>query len=130
MKSKKDYNILVVDDSTTNVVLLEAIFDERGYKIKAAYSAKEALGLVEKRTPDLILLDLLMPKINGFDFLRQLRKKKATRNTPVIVVSAATDDENVQKIMELGAIDFIKKPIDLDYLVDKVESVLSKEINS
>jgi DNA-binding response OmpR family regulator len=127
MITNKDSYILVVDDSTTNVVLLEAVFDEKGYKIKTAFSAQEAIGIIEKQTPDLILLDLLMPKINGFDFLRQLRRKKITRDTPVIVVSAATDEENVLKIMEMGVIDFIKKPIDLDYLVEKVESVLAKK---
>jgi DNA-binding response OmpR family regulator len=123
----KDNYILVVDDSTTNVVLLEAVFDEKGYKIKTAFSAKEAFSIIEKQVPDLILLDLLMPKINGFDFLRQIRRKKATRDTPVIVVSAATDEENVKKIMGMGAIDFIKKPIDLDYLVEKVKSVLIRK---
>jgi len=127
MKVKKENYILVVDDSTTNVVLLEAIFDDRGYRIETAFSAKDAFNIIEKQTPDLILLDLLMPKINGFDFFRQLRKKKTTRDTPVIVVSAATDEENVQKIMKMGAVDFIKKPIDLDYLVEKVESVLKKK---
>ena len=129
MKSKKDFCILVVDDSTTNVVLLEAIFYERGYKIETAYNAKEASAVIDKRTPDLILLDLLMPQINGFDFLKKLRKDRNTKETPVIVVSAATDEENVDKIMKMGAIDFIKKPIDLEYLVDKVESVLHKEYN-
>ena len=129
MKSKKDFCILVIDDSTTNVVLLEAIFYERGYKIKTAYSAKEASAVIDKKTPDLILLDLLMPHVNGFDFLKKLRKDRNTKETPVIVVSAATDDENVDKIMKMGAIDFIKKPIDLEYLVDKVESVLHKEYN-
>jgi DNA-binding response OmpR family regulator len=126
MNLKEKY-ILVVDDSTTNVVLLEAVFDDRGYKIKSAFSAKEAFDIIAKKTPALILLDLLMPKINGFDFFRQLRKKKATKDTPVIVISAATDEENVQKIMEMGAVDFIKKPVDLDYLVEKVESVLIKK---
>jgi len=129
MKSKKDFCILVVDDSTTNVVLLEAIFYERGYKIETAYNAKEAYAIIEKQTPDLILLDLLMPQINGFDLFKQLRKNKNTKNTPVIVVSAATDEENVNKIMKMGAVDFIKKPIDLEYLVDKVDSVLHKENN-
>jgi DNA-binding response OmpR family regulator len=129
MKLKKDVCILVVDDSTTNVVLLEAIFFERGYKIETAYNAKEAYAVIEKRTPDLILLDLLMPQINGFDLFKQLRKNRNTKDTPVIVVSAATDEENVDKIMKMGAVDFIKKPIDLEYLVDKVESVLHKEFN-
>jgi DNA-binding response OmpR family regulator len=122
----KDYTILVVDDSTTNVVLLEAILDEKGYKIETALNAKEAYSLIEKNIPDLILLDLLMPKISGFDFLKEIRKNDPTKNTPVIVVSALTDEENIEKIMNMGAIDFVKKPIDLQYLVDKVESVLQR----
>jgi len=116
--------ILVVDDSTTNVVLLEAILDEKGYRIETALNAKEAYAIIAQEVPDLILLDLLMPKISGFDFLAQIRNNEKTLGTPVIVVSALTDEENIAKIMEMGAIDFIKKPIDLQYLVEKVESVL------
>jgi two-component system, cell cycle response regulator DivK len=126
MADNNDYTILVVDDSTTNVVLLEAILDEKGYKIETALNAKEAYSLIEKNTPSLILLDLLMPKISGFDFLEEIRKNSSTKNTPVIVVSALTDEENIEKIMDMGAIDFIKKPIDLQYLVNKVESVLQE----
>jgi len=126
---KENHNkptILIVDDSTTNVVLLEAILDEKGYNIETALNAKEAYSIIAKKTPDLILLDLLMPKISGFDFLEQIRKNEKTKITPVIIVSALTDEENVNKIMALGAIDFVKKPIDLQYLVDKVESVLNQ----
>ena len=65
MDESQDYKILVVDDSTTNVVLLEAILDEKGYKIETALNAKEAYAIIERDTPDLILLDLLMPKIDG-----------------------------------------------------------------
>jgi two-component system, cell cycle response regulator DivK len=126
MEEKQEYKILVVDDSTTNVVLLEAILDEKGYQIETALNAREAYALIEKDAPDLILLDLLMPKISGFDFLEEIRKNQKTKNTPVIVVSALTDEENVEKIMKMGAIDFVKKPIDLQYLVEKVESVLKK----
>jgi len=75
MDEKKEFKILVVDDSTTNVVLLEAILDEKGYQIETALNAKEAYSIIEKETPDLILLDLLMPKISGFDFLEEIRKK-------------------------------------------------------
>ncbi|MBN2273375.1 MAG: response regulator [Bacteroidales bacterium] len=116
--------ILVVDDSTTNVVLLEAILDEKGYRIETALNAKEAYSIIAKQSPDLILLDLLMPKISGFDFLAEIRNNEITKNTPVIVVSALTDEDNISRIMEMGAIDFVKKPIDLQYLVEKVESVL------
>lgn len=124
MEENKRYKILVVDDSTTNVVLLEAILDEKGYLIETALNAKEAYSIIDRDTPDLILLDLLMPKISGFDFLEEIRKNDKTKKTPVIVVSALTDEENVDKIMKMGAIDFIKKPIDLQYLVDKVEATL------
>ena len=130
MNVSRDYKILVVDDSTTNVVLLEAILDEKGYTIETALNAKEAYSIIEKETPDLILLDLLMPKISGFEFLEEIRKNQKTRNTPVIVVSALTDEDNIEKILKMGAIDFVKKPIDLQYLVERVESVLQKAYKS
>ncbi len=130
MSENKDYKILVVDDSTTNVVLLEAILDEKGYKIETALNAKEAYSIIERNTPDLILLDLLMPKISGFEFLEEIRKNQNTKNTPVIVVSALTDEDNIDKILKMGAIDFVKKPIDLQYLVERVESVLQKTYKS
>lgn len=130
MEDHRDHKILVVDDSTTNVVLLEAILDEKGYQIETALNAKEAYVIIENESPDLILLDLLMPKISGFDFLQEIRKNEKTKNTPVIVVSALTDEENVEKIMKMGAIDFVKKPIDLQYLVERVESVLEKTVNT
>ncbi len=126
MEETRDFKILVVDDSTTNVVLLEAILDEKGYQIETALNAKEAYAIIERESPDLILLDLLMPKISGFDFLEEIRKIDKTKNTPVIVVSALTDEENVERIMSMGAIDFVKKPIDLQYLVERVEKVLFK----
>lgn len=130
MEDHRDHKILVVDDSTTNVVLLEAILDEKGYQIETALNAKEAYAIIENESPDLILLDLLMPKISGFDFLEEIRKNEKTKNTPVIVVSALTDEENVEKIMKMGAIDFVKKPIDLQYLVERVESVLEKTVDT
>ncbi len=130
MNESKDYKILVVDDSTTNVVLLEAILDEKGYTIETALNAKEAYSIIDRETPDLILLDLLMPKISGFEFLEEIRKNQKTKNTPVIVVSALTDEDNIDKILKMGAIDFVKKPIDLQYLVERVESVLQKTYKS
>jgi len=126
MKAANKMNILVVDDSTTNIVLLEAILEEKGYKIYTALNVREAYAIIDKNHPDLILLDLLMPKISGFDFLKEIKKRKETRDTPVIIVSALADDENIDKILNMGAIDFVKKPIDLQYLVNKVESVLHK----
>lgn len=124
----KQSRILVIDDSTTNIVLLEAILTEKGYLIETALNAKDAFMRIEKQVPDLILLDLLMPKVSGFEFLDQLRKDEKTKNTPVIVISAInTDDENRQKIEKLEAVAFLRKPIDIQYLVSKVDEVLNEE---
>lgn len=125
MGTSNDKKILVVDDSTTNVVLLEAVLDGKGYKISTAFNAKEAFKLLDKEPQDLILLDLLMPKISGFDFLEEFRKNDENKKVPVIVISAVTDKDNVDKIMSLGATDFIKKPVDIQDLVEKVETYLS-----
>lgn len=121
----KQSRILVIDDSTTNIVLLEAVLTEKGYLIETALNAKEAFLRIEKQVPDLILLDLLMPKVSGFDFLEELRKKEVTKKTPVIVISAInSDDENAKRINDLEAVDFIRKPIDIQYLVNKVHEIL------
>src|SRR3990172_13294188 len=114
----KPSRILVVDDSNTNTFLLNAILTERGYQTVTALSVKEANASISKQNPDLILLDLLMPKISGFDFLQLLKSDEKTSNIPVMVVSAITDEEVIKRIMELGAVDFLKKPIDIQYLVD------------
>lgn len=124
----KQPRILVIDDSTTNIVLLEAILTEKGYQIETALNAREAFMRIEKQLPDLILLDLLMPKVSGFDFLEQLRKDERTSKTPVIVISAInTDEESTRKINDLEAVDFIRKPIDIQYLVNRVDEILNFE---
>lgn len=117
--------ILIVDDSNTNVVLLEAILVSRGYEIRTAYNVDEACRLLEKDRPELILLDLLMPRVSGYQFLDQLKKNEVTRDIPVIVVSAVTDALNIQKTFDLGAVDYIEKPVDIKALLNKVEKTLN-----
>ena len=117
--------ILIIDDSNTNVVLLEAILNSRGYEIQTAYNVDEAQKMMAKDRPELILLDLLMPKISGYQFLDQLKKNSETCDIPVIIVSAVTDTPNIQKTFDLGAIDYIEKPVDIKVLVNKVEKTLN-----
>jgi CheY-like chemotaxis protein len=124
MPGIKPSRILVVDDSNTNTLLLNAILTEKGYQTITALSVREANASISKQNPDLILLDLLMPKISGIDFLKLLKSDEKTSNIPVMVVSAITDEEVIRKIMELGAVDFLKKPIDIQYLVDRVGDIL------
>jgi CheY-like chemotaxis protein len=117
--------ILIVDDSNTNVVLLEAILNSRGYSIQTAYNVDEAYSMLSRERPQLILLDLLMPRISGYQFLDQLKQNAETRDIPVIIVSAVTDSENIQKTFDLGAVDYIEKPVDIKALVKKVEQTLN-----
>ncbi len=113
--------ILVIDDSTTNVVLLEAVLANKGYTIDKALNVKEAYEVLQKRIPKMILLDLLMPRINGFEFLQQLKSSGQYKDIPVIIVSALTDEETIQKTYKMGASFFIKKPVDINQLIEVVE---------
>jgi CheY-like chemotaxis protein len=120
MDTEKNMTILVIDDSNTNIVLLQAVLNGKGYKIETALSVKEAYNIMNRNMPDLILLDLLMPRINGYDFLKEMKAGAKTKDIPVIVISALTDQENVNMAMALGAQDFIKKPVDIQHLVELV----------
>jgi CheY-like chemotaxis protein len=127
MKKNQTSRILVVDDSSTNIVLLEAILNGQGYEIETAQSVKEAYQIIKKETVNLILLDLLMPRVSGYDFLREIKSNQSTKDIPVIIVSAVADAENRKKSIELGALDFINKPIDIQYFIEKIETILKKK---
>jgi CheY-like chemotaxis protein len=127
MKKAPNSKILVVDDSSTNIVLLEAILNGQGYQIETAQSVKEAYQIIRKESVNLILLDLLMPKVSGYDFLKEIKSNDTTKNIPVIIVSATADPENKKKSIEMGALDFINKPIDIQNFIDKIESILNRK---
>lgn len=126
MSKNNNYNILVIDDSTTNIVLIEAVLKKKGYHIQTALSAKEAYKIIKSKKPDLIFLDLLMPQISGFDFLDKIRNEKTTRNVPVIVITAVNDDEYKHKALKLGATEVMHKPVDLQAVIQKVEKYASR----
>jgi DNA-binding response OmpR family regulator len=125
MKAKAK-RILIVDDSNTNVILLDAILGNRGYDIIKTTSVKEASPYLEDTPPDLILLDLLMPKISGYQFLEEIRKNKKTKNIPVLVITAVTEEESKVRTKKLGIADYIEKPINIQALITKVEKILNK----
>jgi CheY-like chemotaxis protein len=127
MKKNQTSRILVVDDSATNIVLLEAILNGQGYLIETAQSVKEAYQIIKKETVNLILLDLLMPRISGYDFLKEIKSNESTKNIPVIIVSAVADPENKKRSIELGALDFINKPIDIQDFIERIDTILRKK---
>ncbi len=105
-------NILVVDDTPANINLLTQILAEQGYKIRVAPSGKLALKSVQSHPPDLILLDINMPDLNGYDVCQKLKADPATANIPVIFVSALGEVMDKVKAFELGGIDYITKPFE------------------
>ncbi len=116
--------ILVVDDYAANVKLLERNLQAAGYGTVVAYDGQQALEQVAAEKPDLVLLDIMMPKIDGFEVCRRLRADEATAVIPVIMVTALKETEDRIRGLEAGADDFISKPFDRAELLARVKSLL------
>ena len=115
--------ILVVDDTPPNIKLLDAVLAPRGYEVAAATSGREALEKVATERPDLVLCDVVMPGMDGYEVCRRLRHDPATRLLPVVMITASGDAEKI-KAIEAGADDFIPKPFNQAELLARVKSLL------
>ena len=115
--------LLVVDDAPENIQLLDAVFSPRGYAVLPASSGADALAKAATEYPDLVLLDVLMPEMDGYEVCRRLREDSSTRLLPVIMITASGNQEKV-RALEAGADDFIQKPFDQSELLARVQSLL------
>jgi DNA-binding response OmpR family regulator len=118
MEKKK--TILIIDDSNTTLILLEWTLKNEGYKILIAPSVEEARKIIDKNKPDLILLDLFMPEVSGYDFLK-MKGELDINEIPIIVVSAYDNKESVNLTRDLGAAEFVPKPFNIQNIVDTVK---------
>lgn len=124
MTDFSQYNVLVVDDVPLNQKLVTKMLTRFNFRIRTASNGLQALEAVREELPDLILLDILMPVMDGFDMLKILRANPATEKVRVIILSALNSNEDVVKGFNLGANDFITKPIIMEKLVHSVDDQL------
>lgn len=116
------FKLLIVDDSSLNIVLLEKILQEEHYTILTAGSGNEALRIVDREKIDLVLLDIMMPGLDGYAVCRQLQGNEHTSDIPVIFITARTDITDIVQGFETGAVDYILRPFNAAELLARVKT--------
>jgi two-component system sensor histidine kinase/response regulator len=116
--------VLVVDDNPDNLKVLGSILTENGLKPAFAQNGRKALTAIQTRRPDLILLDIMMPELDGFEVCKQLQQNPETQDIPVIFLTAKTEKEDVLQGLELGAVDYVTKPFNNLELIKRVKTHL------
>ena len=130
MTTEKDYSkytVLAVDDVPLNLILVEKILQRYNFKVKKANGGQEALDMIAAEKPSLVLLDLMMPNVDGFDVLAALSKSEETSNIPSVILSALNSESDIEKALSNGAKDFVTKPILMDKLLNCILRTLGEE---
>jgi len=122
--SQSRYTILIVDDELRNIKLMTAILSVEPYEILQALNGEQALAMIDKNKIDLILLDVMMPGISGFEVTQLVKTNPATKHIPIILVTALDGRENKQKAMEVGADEFLTKPVNKIEVITRTKSIL------
>lgn len=113
--------ILVVDDIPDNVFLLQMLLEAEGYEVETAPDGSTALQKVKEFQPNLILLDVMMPDLSGFEVTRRIRKDKAVAEIPIVLLTAH-DEASLHEGIEAGANEFLRKPLECDRLLERVKA--------
>ncbi len=117
-------NLLVVDDAPLNLHLLVHLLTKQGYKVRPASSGQAALAAVQAEPPDMVLLDIMMPEMDGYEVCRRLKAEERTRNIPVIFISAIDQSADKVRAFETGGVDYVTKPIQPGEVVARIETHL------
>ena len=122
------YELLIVDDIPNNIQVLGSILRDHGYQLSFAMDGKEALNLTSKEKYDLILLDIMMPELDGYDVCAILKQDPLTRDIPVIFLTAKTEADDIVKGFKVGAVDYITKPFYSEELLSRVQTHLELKV--
>ena len=123
---KRNKKILLVDDSRTSLFMEQMVLKKGPYDLITASNGLEGVEKAERELPDLILMDVIMPRMTGFEAVRELRARESTRGIPVIMVTTRGEGENVETGFESGCTDYLTKPIDPVLLLAKVRDHLGE----
>jgi DNA-binding response OmpR family regulator len=126
MESDSAPTILVADDEEDLRELVTYRLTRSGYQVIGAGDGLQALELAAERTPDLMVLDVMMPKLDGYELTRRVRAEAALRSIPVILLTARSQESDIDRGFEVGADDYLKKPFNPDELVARVRAVLGR----
>lgn len=118
--------IMIVDDEPDTLTLMRNILSDQGYELITVSNATEVGLRAAQLIPDLILLDFLMPELNGFDVCKALRANELTRNIPIMAVTCLTKEEDIERIFECGADEYLPKPFKMEQLQEKVQELIGK----
>ena len=118
--------ILVVDDEVDLVETVRFPLEMEGYHVLVSYNGEDALNQARKENPDLILLDLMLPKLDGYKVCRLLKFDERYKHIPILMLTAKTQEKDKVLGLETGADEYITKPFEMDYLMEKVKTYLSK----
>ncbi|MCK5068893.1 MAG: response regulator, partial [Desulfocapsa sp.] len=123
MLNLRNLSILVVDDASMNVDILVSILEEQNYKVQTADSGENALKEVRINPPDLILLDIMMPKMSGFEVCKRIKNDPKTSDIPVIMVTALNEFGDIERGIDCGTDDFLSKPVNKLELLTRVKTM-------
>ena len=124
MKQKK---ILIVDDEPNIVMSLEYAFKKKDFEVFIARDGTEALEIAEKERPDLVLLDIMMPEMDGYETLKQVRGNKELMHTEVVFLSAKSKEKDIEKGLKMGADSYLTKPFSIKKIISDIEGLLARD---
>jgi CheY-like chemotaxis protein len=124
-RTDDEKRVLVVDDDPTTVKLISHFLHKEGYRVSTSLSGTEGLKKAFRESPDMIVLDILMPDLNGFQFLSIFRQVRENARVPVLILSSLAEEADILKGLEIGAVDYITKPFSPQLLIAKIKKNLS-----
>lgn len=119
-------SVLVVDDEEDILELIQYNLEKEGYRVKTVKTGEECLAIVDKLGPDIVVLDLMLPGLDGLEVCKRLKRSEATRNIPVLMLTAKSEDSDIVSGLELGADDYITKPFSPKVLIARLRAVLRR----